>query len=105
LQRFIPIEHYNAYNKIKDFVSCPLHANFSNLTDTTTQETQYDLISVINHRGTGGYGEYYAICYDQERKKWYLHDDTKYTEFNDSPINDETCILFYKRIDVDVKVE
>lgn len=75
-------------------------------TENTTNKTGknenenllYDLIGVIEHRGSLGYGHYIAKCRNPLDLKWYIFDDEEVSEEDEKKIiTNDAYILFYQR--------
>lgn len=62
------------------------------------QDYLYDLVGVVNHRGSLFNGHYVAICHNSVDNRWRLYDDDRVTEIQASEVvQPDAYILFYKR--------
>uniref|UniRef100_A0A7N6ALP3 Ubiquitin carboxyl-terminal hydrolase n=1 Tax=Anabas testudineus TaxID=64144 RepID=A0A7N6ALP3_ANATE len=74
--------------------------------DSSTQTTNYDLLSVICHHGTASSGHYIAYCRNDLNNLWYEFDDQSVTEVSESCVqNAEAYVLFYKKSNEDAVKE
>uniref|UniRef100_A0A665XCR1 Ubiquitin carboxyl-terminal hydrolase n=1 Tax=Echeneis naucrates TaxID=173247 RepID=A0A665XCR1_ECHNA len=74
--------------------------------DSSTQTTNYDLLSVICHHGTASSGHYIAYCRNDVNNLWYEFDDQSVTEVSESCVqNAEAYVLFYKKSNEDAVKE
>ena len=101
----IHLKRFNADNKIETLVDFPiknldLHKYINN---TENLECIYNLIGVINHKGSlQEYGHYYAFVKNPIKKKWYKIDDSNVTTLKTSEIvNQNAYVLFYERKDLE----
>ncbi|XP_068197166.1 ubiquitin carboxyl-terminal hydrolase 33 isoform X2 [Antennarius striatus] len=74
--------------------------------DSSTQTSNYDLLSVICHHGTASSGHYIAYCRNDVNNLWYEFDDQSVTEVSESCVqNAEAYVLFYKKSNEDALKE
>lgn len=69
----------------KEFIGSPLSSN-----------SEYDLLGIVNHRGSFNGGHYVAYCKNFETGKWLEFDDSRVREIDESElINIQAYLLFY----------
>ena len=97
----IHLKRFNADNKIETLVDFPvknldLHRYINNKENF---ECVYNLIGVINHKGSlQEFGHYYAFVKNPIKKKWYKIDDSVVSEIKTNEIvNQNAYVLFYER--------
>jgi ubiquitin carboxyl-terminal hydrolase 4/11 len=56
----------------------------------------YDLIGVINHFGSMGYGHYTAMAYNSEVKQWFRYNDASVEPMEPKEVvTSAAYVLFY----------
>ena len=69
----------------KDFIGSPLSSS-----------SEYDLLGIVNHRGSFNGGHYVAYCRDLNTGKWFEFDDSRVREISESQLmNVQAYLLFY----------
>ena len=63
------------------------------------EQLPYKLYAVCEHNGTMGSGHYIARAFDQNRKKWYLFNDSAVRECSEDAVHSQSAyILFYEKV-------
>ena len=85
--------------KVYSHVKAPIHLDMRKYTKESNCE--YQLYSVINHKGGTASGHYTTVCYEAANKEWVCYDDDKVDNWdeNDLEENKQAYIYFYKRKD------
>jgi ubiquitin C-terminal hydrolase len=81
--------------KVETPVDCPLEIDMKEFVELAKYEkvdTEYELVGVIDHKGTINYGHYIASAKVDD--VWYNFDDTVTSKI-DNPINSNAYVLFY----------
>ena len=75
--------------------------------NTKESKSEYQLYSVINHRGGTASGHYTAVCHEPANNTWVNYDDDKFETWdeNDLENNKQAYLYFYKRKEDYVAVE
>lgn len=69
----------------KEFIGSPLSSN-----------SEYDLLGIVNHRGSFNGGHYVAYCKNFETGRWFEFDDSRVREIEESELlNIQAYLLFY----------
>jgi hypothetical protein len=101
----IHLKRFNADNKIETLVDFPIkNLDLQKyISNTENLECVYNLVGVINHKGSlQEYGHYYAFVKNPIKKKWYKIDDSNITSLKTSEIvNQNAYVLFYERKDLE----
>ena len=81
--------------KIDNYIDIPI--NDFVLKNYNVKE-KYDLIGIINHYGSIGFGHYTAVCKNYYNNKWYKYDDAAVNEIDETNIISNCAyVLFYKK--------
>lgn len=88
--------------KIDNYIDIPIN-NFM-LKNYNVKE-EYELVAIINHYGSIGFGHYTAICKNYYNKKWYKYDDAAVSEIDEKNIISNCAyVLFYKKKSFNVDI-
>ena len=97
----VHLKRFSPYERSHDKVSTPieLSANGLDLSSYSAGQTpcQYNLYSVVNHRGTLSSGHYTAYCKHPHTSEWYEFNDAKVHPINQLRTScGEAYILFFE---------
>lgn len=69
----------------KEFIGSPLSSS-----------SEYDLLGIVNHRGSFNGGHYVAYCRNLQSGRWFEFDDSRVREINEEDLmNTQAYLLFY----------
>ncbi|KAL7720734.1 Ubiquitin carboxyl-terminal hydrolase [Entamoeba marina] len=91
LKRFRYVENWRIV-KDNQLVTFPFELDLSQY----SSEGLYNLVSVVNHRGTMSGGHYYSYC--KLNNEWYIFNDDSVTEISaNSIVTNNAFLLFYEK--------
>lgn len=95
-------QYYNSYRKREGKIDFPDQIDFSPFIfgPVDQNRTKYRLYAVCEHYGSMSGGHYVAHAYVQEKKHWYLFNDSSCRPSNEQDAHNEAAyLLFYERIE------
>jgi len=86
--------------------SKPVNNDQKMISFNSSHNTIYDLIAVVNHRGSITGGHYVCYAFNKLTRRWYEFDDTSVREVSENEVSQvEAYLLFYQRRTPETRID